>query len=235
MSRSRRRRFWRLGVTQAVSLVWRLLEDLGGTVDAIQPSRVDLCADFHIPGGLALGFLRRHRVSRSRATRHFETGDRLETYYVGSGQSPITARVYDKGLEIQKSRKAWFLPLWQREDGTDIWRVEFQFRRRALKTFQINTMEALSAKIAGLWLVVTSHWLTFRRRDDPRPTRRTLHPWWKAVVACAEQFGVPVEVDRFEPPPADSAEWHEKHIAGVDPEKGSFTPVTADPPRIVHA
>lgn len=205
---------WRLGVTQAVSLVWGLMEDLGGLVDAIQPSRVDLCADFYVPGGLSLDFLRRHRVSRSRATRHFETADRLETYYVGSGQSPITARVYDKGLEIQKSRKGWFLPLWRREDGVDVWRVEFQFRRRALKAFKINSVESLCEKLAGLWQVVTTGWMSFRLRDDAHPSRRSVHPWWLAVVGCAERFGVPVEVDRFAPPPADSAEWHEKHIAG---------------------
>jgi len=214
---------WRLGVTQAVSLVWGLMEDLGGTVDAIQPSRVDLCADFSIPGGLSLGFLRRHRVSRSRATRHFETADRLETYYVGSGQSPITARIYDKGLEIQKSRKAWFLSLWGREEGVDVWRVEFQFRRRALKAFKINTMEALLEKMAGLWHVVTTRWLGFRLRDAPNLTRRSIHPWWAAVADCAQRFGEPIEVDRFEAPPSDSAEWHEKHIAGC---LSSFAAIT---------
>lgn len=214
---------WRLGVTQAVSLVWGLMEDLGGTVDAIQPSRVDLCADFSIPGGLSLGFLRRHRVSRSRATRHFETADRLETYYVGSGQSPITARLYDKGLEIQKSRKAWFLPLWRREQGVDVWRVEFQFRRRALKAFKINTMEALLEKMAGLWHVVTTRWLGFRLHDATNLTRRSVHPWWATVAACAQRFGEPVEVDRFEALPSDSAEWHEKHIAGC---LSSFAAIT---------
>ncbi len=214
---------WRLGAAEAVSLVWGLMEDLGGIVDRIQPSRVDLCADFHIPGGLSLEFLRSHRVSRSRATRHYETGDCLESYYVGAGASPIIARIYNKGLEIEHSRKQWFLPLWQRADGTDVWRVEFQFRRPALKAFRIDRMETLREKMAGLWQVVTSTWLSFRLHDDRRPTRRTLHPWWAAVAACAERFGMPVEVDRFAAPPSDSAEWHEKHIAGC---LSSFAAIT---------
>jgi hypothetical protein len=214
---------WRLGATQAVSLVWGLMEDLGGTVDRIQPSRVDLCADFLIPGGLTLDFLRHHRVSRSRATRHFETADTLETYYVGSGQSPITARIYDKGREIQKSHKQWFLPLWKRADGTDVWRVEFQLRRTALKAFRIDTMDALREKMAGLWQGLTTGWLSFRLHDAQHPTRRTVHLWWAAVAVCAERFGEPIEVDRFASPPSDSAEWHEKHIAGC---LSSFAAIT---------
>jgi hypothetical protein len=214
---------WRLGPTQAVGLVWGLIEDLGGTVDLIKPSRVDLCADFHIPGGLSLSFLRHHRVSRSRATRQFETADRLETYYVGTAQAAITARLYDKGLEIGKSHKSWFLPLWQRDDPTDVWRVEFQFRRNALKAFRINAIEDLYQKLAGLWHVVTDRWLSFRLHDNPNQSRRTIHPWWRAVASCADRFGLPVEVDRFDPPPSDSAEWHEKHIAGC---LSSFAAIT---------
>ncbi len=214
---------WRLGHAEAVSLVWGLLEDLGGTVDRMQPSRVDLCVDLHLPGGLTLDDLRQHRVSRSRATKLHETGERLESYYVGKAASPIIARIYHKGLEIEHSHKQWFLPLWKRTDGTDVWRVEFQFRRQALKEFGINDMSVLRERMAGLWQLVTTRWLSFRCHDDARATRRTALPWWQTVADCAERFGVPMEIDRFESPPSDSAEWHEKHIAGC---LSSFAAIT---------
>ena len=64
-----------------------------GDVGRVRPSRVDLCADFHIPAGLSLDFLRTRLASRSSSHRHHETAGRLETFYIGSAQSPVQARI----------------------------------------------------------------------------------------------------------------------------------------------
>lgn len=206
---------WHLGPEAAVSLVWGMIEDLGGQVDLVQPSRCDLCADFLVTGGLSLAFLRAHRVSRSRHTRHHETGNSLETFYIGSAKSPVTARIYDKGLEIHKSKKLWFKQLWGGlETVENVWRIEFQVRRPALKAWRIESMHELRQRAAGLWRMLTGDWLSLRLRDNPKAERRTVHPWWRVVHECSECFGSSTTLDRREREPSDSAEWHEKHIAG---------------------
>lgn len=204
---------WKYGVEGSVSLVWSMIEDLGGQVDQIQPSRVDLCVDFLIPGGLSTDFLSSHRVSHSRATRHYENGDSLESFYVGSPKSQILARIYDKGVEIEKSKKPWFKQLWHRDSGENVWRVEFQMRRPALKAFRIDDVDTLRERLAGIWQTLTTRWLSLRLSGS-QTARRALHPWWQDVQACAKHFGEPIAVDRLALEPSDSAEWHEKHISG---------------------
>jgi hypothetical protein len=224
---------WSLGISAAVSLVRGVIEDLGGSVDLLQPSRVDLCADFAMPGGFDLNFLRTHRMGRSRATIHYEKGNRLETFYVGVRKAPLSARIYDKGLEILESKKEWFLPLWQKADGKDVWRVEFQFRRSMLKSFHIDDIDALHTKMAGLWHMATTRWVGFRKHDNARPMRRSYLPWWQGVIACAEKFGKPVPLERFPHTLTGSAEWYEKHIIGCLSTYGAIKKMPNLPTTVV--
>ncbi len=72
------------------------------------------------------------------------SGRKLATLEFGSHGSPLSCVIYNKSQEIrQKSPdKVWFHDLWRsvkREDGsvvwdgeTDVWRVEFRFKREAL-------------------------------------------------------------------------------------------------------
>ncbi len=52
----------------------------GGIIKRIQPSRCDLAADFQVPGGFSYEFLKSHKVTRSRKTNSYLTGDTLETF-----------------------------------------------------------------------------------------------------------------------------------------------------------
>jgi hypothetical protein len=106
-------------------------------------------------------------------------------------------RIYDKGLEIRKGGiKFWFRDVWGIETFQDVWRVEFQVRRTALKEFKFNTMEDLGKELAGLWSYLTKKWFSLRLPDDLNATRRTIHPFWQAVQDCAERFGEPSQVTR---------------------------------------
>ncbi|NTW99247.1 MAG: plasmid replication initiation factor, partial [Geobacteraceae bacterium] len=104
---------WQNGIETA--LAW-ITEDLkaigGGTIQLVQVSRLDLCADFHIPGGLSYEFINSHKVTRNDKGKLYFDKNELQTYYVGDGKSPIQARLYNKGIEVKQGGvKLWFLDL----------------------------------------------------------------------------------------------------------------------------
>lgn len=208
---------WLNGVDAALS--W-IAEDLkvigGGTLQLVKVSRVDLCADFWIPGGLSYDFLLSHKVTRNDKGNIFLDKGELQTYYAASAKSAIQLRIYNKGLEVEKGRtKLWFLDLWQRESTEDIWRVEFQIRRPVLKQVRINTISDLKEKQTGLWSYLTSKWFSLRLPDNEKAERRTVHPLWCAVQECFQQSAADSEIKReHKPTRAGSLEWYLSHIDG---------------------
>ena len=75
---------WRDGKTDLVAMLLSVLSDLGGVVENVKPSRCDLCADFLIPGGMSLEFLRSLGVPENICATAYMRGQELETYYIGS-------------------------------------------------------------------------------------------------------------------------------------------------------
>jgi len=92
--------------------------------------------------------------------------------------------------------------------------VEFQIRREVLKEFGINQMADLVAKAGGLWSYLTGHWFSLRLPDDSNVSRRTIHPWWQAVQAMADQFGPACEISRDFSSQLASVEWYISHCSG---------------------
>jgi hypothetical protein len=199
-------------------MTW-ISEDLkaigGGTIQSIKISRLDLCADFYIPGGLSHAFLLAHKVTRNEKGKFYLDKDELETYYAADAKSPIQLRVYNKGLEVKRGKiKLWFLELWGRETLDDLWRVEFQIRRPVLKQFGINTLADLHDKQGGLWRYLTEKWFSLRLPDNDKAERRTVHPFW-ACVQGAFATGSTNEIKRNISGSGEaSLEWHLSHIDG---------------------
>ena len=210
---------WRLGVYRSVDLVLADLRCFKGTPVNVQVSRVDLCADFHLPGGLTIDFLKQHKVSRSRAFSHHGTGDDLETYYIGGRKAPLLLRIYDKGKEaLKKGLKLWLADEWGREDFKDIWRVEFQIRRPALKQFQIDTLEDLMQKAGGVWIYLTTEWFSLRLPDNEKQDRRSLLPWWEEVQKASKRFGPSMTIQRtLDGNLLASVDWYVSHVSGCLP------------------
>jgi hypothetical protein len=180
---------WHEGISTILELLDIDLGMFGGIIRHVQPSRCDLCVDFKLDSPLTYSFLEILRVSRSRKVRMISNGNDLETYYCGSPDSPVQARIYNKGLEIMKSNKQWFLPLWGLDDPDGVWRVEFQLRRTFLKQYKINTLDDLWHKIGAIWEYLTGEWFSLRYQDKSKSERCTVHPWWLAVQECRERFG----------------------------------------------
>lgn len=207
---------WRLGLPLVLETLEIDLSHFGGTIERMQPSRVDMCADFRIPGGLSLPFLESHRVSRAKETTFHLKNDILETYYVASPSAPVRLRIYDKGKEIQaKGTKFWFTDIWKTDDVTDVWRVEFQMRRPFLRQFEINTLEELWDKIGGVWVYLTQEWVSLRLQDNDRTARRSVLPWWENVQKAGNVFNAPVGMRRYgQDDMLAPVEWYVSHVAG---------------------
>lgn len=208
---------WCNGIETA--LFW-ITEDLkaigGGLIQFIKVSRVDLCCDFWISGGLSHEFLLSHKVTRNNKGKLFLDKNELQTYYVADARSPIQLRMYNKGLEVQQGMtKLWFLELWGRQSTEDIWRIEFQVRRPALKQFGINSLDDLREKQAGLWFSLTTKWFSLRIPDNEKAERKTIHPLWRAVQECFMQHVSDSGVKRvYRSVGVTSPEWHLSHIDG---------------------
>jgi hypothetical protein len=191
------RTLWERGVSKAVALVKQLIEsDLGGSVVALVPSRVDLCADFLMPGGLPLGLLRDFGVPEDIMTCDIMQGAEMETYYIGSPGASIRARVYNKSKEVVKHFKEWFKEIWKVDSLENVFRVEFQLRRQAVKAYGVNSVDELLKGLGGMWVDLSTRWYCLRLHDDSNTSRRSFHPFWLLVQACAEKFGPVVEMRR---------------------------------------
>jgi hypothetical protein len=209
---------WINGIETALSWITEDLKAIGGgSIQRVQVSRVDLCADFWIPGGLSYEFLLSHKVTRTDKGKLFLDKNEVETFYAADPMSPIQLRMYNKGVEVKQNGgvKLWFRELWQRESTEDVWRTEFQLRRPALDQFEINSLDDLKEKKAGVWHDLTSKWFSLRLPDNEKAERRTIHPFWCAVKECFQQNAPNVEVMRvYRSTGYVSPEWYLSHIDG---------------------
>jgi hypothetical protein len=202
---------------ELIELVTQDIKSLGGSVLRHKISRCDLYADFRIPGGLSLEFLKSHMVGKSKHTNHYMEGNLLETFYVGKKSSPIQLRIYDKEKEIKKkgNEERW-LSIWSVDDPQDVWRIEFQIRRKVLDEYWIDTIDDLKIKKSDLWKYVTGEWFSIRCLDDENQARRTIHEFWKKVQSCIEYFGSESGAKRkYEKKKASSIGWHVSRIVNL--------------------
>lgn len=161
-----------------------------GLVEGIKVSRVDLCCDF-VTDFLIQSLPEESWVSRSRKeTRRRENGE-LTGFVFGEG-SPISARLYDKKLEIRKSRKQFLEDLWRLEgwdQQSQVWRLEYQIKRKPLTEFGLSSFKDVERQIRSLWAYATAEWLRLvvPGKDQTR-SRWPTHPLWD-VLQAADFYG----------------------------------------------
>lgn len=214
-------------VAVAMVEVFTFLHDLFGLALYFQVSEVHLCADM-IGWDVSScewqdTFLSRARrrvdraetVSAGSAAVVVVSGRKLATLEFGSHGSPLSCVIYNKSLEIrQKSHdKIWFHDLWQRVqrvdgssvwDGeTDVWRVEFRFKRESLHELKedgvfhgIENADDLPERLEALWTYAAGHagvvadglpdgWLRYTvPSSDSNMARWPVHPAWVALQAA---------------------------------------------------
>jgi len=151
-------------------------------------SRVDFAFDYHLP---TVDFDEDCFLTRMhKDSQHRENG-RVQTFTFGQGD--IVLRIYDKVAEIeQQSAKAWFFLLWERDQ--DVWRIEWQIRKKLLRGFGICTFEDLGKLQGDLLRYLCTEQATLRvRGEDTNRSRWALHPLWEDLqgqIRALDQLGV---------------------------------------------
>lgn len=182
------------GLEDAVSSVERWLGDAVMEAKApLRAARVDLYCDFQgwVPLARDLDRFNCRAVSR-RLFEVYQQAHMSGRHFSGFtfGKGDVVGRIYDKSLEMTVRGQSWQESVWEDYDPEQpVWRVEFQFRRRVLRRFGLETLEqALDAR-QELW-GYGMHWLSLRRpRVDSNRSR------WEVARVWAElrhaQLGSP--------------------------------------------
>jgi hypothetical protein len=159
-------------------------------------SRVDLCVDVQME--LPKIDLSKDAVTRAKGKidyyepcEHYVNGRKDTGYKYGSGK--LSARIYDKSVEIIKTQKKWFESIWLTNgwDGkSKVTRIEFQARRGLLKEMSVDNFASLCDRRADLWRYYTNDWLTIRTpTSDSHKHRWPIAEWWQVVQNGIGLFG----------------------------------------------
>ena len=174
-----------VGVEEAISSLESLLPEFGTVTARPGVSRIDLFVDFTTTAD-PTAFPGAHWVKRSRKRDVHEYRDYVTGITFGAGNE-VSARLYDKTLEIQKSGKDYLKPLWAAQgwqEGETVWRMEFQVRREGLPEELKGPAAEVVPLFGVLWRYLTTEWLRLAvpQESDENRTRWPVHPLWEALA-----------------------------------------------------
>ena len=111
-----------------------------------------------------------------------------QTFQYGKGA--LVVRVYNKSAELASSHKSWLREVWATCEGyspeLDVWRVEAQFRREALRSYGFETVAEVFANLPDLFASGLA-WCELRTPDGANKTRWARSLIWDEL--CAQSFG----------------------------------------------
>ncbi len=174
-----------VGPEEAVRAITALVEKMGQLSGPPKISRIDLFADFCADYDLA-SLPGHHWVKRCKTRAIHEEGDARTGVTFGPGNE-VSARLYNKTREIQKSGKDYMRPLWAMEGWNgqeDVWRMEFQIRREGLPEPMLGPASEALAMCGNLWGYLCAEWLRLAipsESDDTRSRWQT-HPVWEDLT-----------------------------------------------------
>ena len=175
-----------LSVQEAVSSLSTIIKSFGLVTGEPQISRVDLFVDFTSPVEMN-SWDQSAWVTRAHNIASYSLRRRFSGWSIGMG-GVMGARLYDKTLELEKSKKDYLKPLWKMagwDEESPVWRLEFQYKRDVLKELGVLEMKHLIKHCGGLWSYAASDWLrlTVPNPDDTNQTRWNNHPLWSDLAA----------------------------------------------------
>ncbi len=175
-----------LSVQEAVNILTPIVSTFGLVTGEPQISRVDLFVDFTSPVAMN-SWDQSAWVTRAHTIANYSLRRRFSGWSIGMG-GVMSARLYDKTLELEKSKKDYLKPLWKMagwEGESPVWRVEFQYKREALKELGVLGIADLLQHCDGLWQYAANDWLrlTIPNTDDTNQTRWHTHSLWSDLTA----------------------------------------------------
>ena len=147
---------WSFGPEEAYRQIANWIEKEIGVIIANKVSRVDLCChtdlikDNLIEIGRFKGLFKIDEVHINHENR------KTSAINYGSRKSSIYCRIYDKKLEISKTRKKlWFYLIWQKYGYVDkaVWNIEFELKRDFFLDHNLESVDdvfCISKKHMGL-------------------------------------------------------------------------------------
>jgi hypothetical protein len=177
------------GIESAVNDLGEVVAALGNVEGDAVVSRVDLAVDFVSPVNMAAWDATAWVTRAERKDAH-TVGEQFTGWSVGLG-GPISARLYEKTIEIAtRSKKFYLHELWKQAGwfpADPVWRFEVQFRRQVLAQLSLATLADVLRTLGGLWAYATTRWLRLTVPDaaDSTRARWPLHPLWERIASVA--------------------------------------------------
>ncbi len=171
------------GAESAVESLTSIIKALGSLSDGPNTSRVDLCVDFLTEHPLEK-IIDMDWVTKAKDMDRYTVQRKFSGWVIGRGR--ISARLYNKTLEMEKKSRPYLEDLW-RESGWDgkqsVWRLEFQIRRDCLRELGIISFDSLMQNLSGLWKYSTQDWLRLSvpNHNDKTQTRWPTAPVWESL------------------------------------------------------
>lgn len=175
------------GVDHSVHVLSEIISELGSLSDFPHISRVDLCVDFVTDYPVEL-VENSQWVGKPRNFSNHTVSRQFSGVSIAAG-GDISARLYNKTLEMKKNPRPYLENIWRNHgwDGQhDVWRLEFQYKRQVLRDLSIVNYPDLVRSLAGLWGYATNDWL---RHTIPSATDQTQSRWptsslWEVLQAA---------------------------------------------------
>jgi hypothetical protein len=190
-----------------ISDLHQIIGELGSAQGATNINRVDLCVDFMTTFPLE-SIEHDQWVTKARNFAAHVSDRQFSGFSIAAG-ADLSARLYNKTLEMKKNPRPYLEALWRDQgwDGTSVvWRLEFQFRRQALRDLSVVTYTDLMTSLRGLWQYATEKWLrhTIPSESDSTQSRWPLSPFWEAIQKAdwqGERHLERVNLAHSRPPP----------------------------------
>ena len=146
-------------------------------------SRVDVHADFQ---GVVFNHTDKESfVTYAKSCRANWDQDVFSGFSFGSrGSKSVSARIYDKTLEIAKKGGTYWFDYWGDlyDDQETVWRIEYEFHRTFLRKFGVHSLEDVFTSLGGLWKYGTDNWLSLRVPTlDETHARWPVDEMWKSI------------------------------------------------------
>lgn len=196
------------GVEIASTNLSSIIKSLGNVSGSANVSRVDLCVDFITDYPLDQ-ITESDWITKAKDMSRYIDQRQFSGWKIGTRKT-ISARLYNKTLEMKKNPRPYLEQLWKKSgwDGIQsVWRLEFELRRDFLRAFSVVSIESMNQHLSGLWQYATCDWL---RLAIPNPSDKTQSRWltsdlWQTLQSVtwtgkSELLRTPVHKGR---PPSD--------------------------------
>ena len=177
-----------VGPRQAENELRKLLGSIADISHEAKVSRIDLEVDFATDHDME-SWSRDSWVTHIQSISNHYVGTKFSGWQIGSHKNPVSLRLYDKTLEIEKqSGKRFLHDIWKLNGWVpwdSVWRVEGEFRREGLGRFGLTTLDDVLPCLGSLWGYLTEDVvrLTIPSQRNEQRSRWPLHPLWAAITA----------------------------------------------------